>query len=162
MRLLLRKNGRGPALRPSGSKVERERDETRRCGGREWQEFGAVDSIVERVAFDGDAAGSADEAFQFGARRKFRSLGAGVVINLFFHNCSIEIVGTEAKGNLRDAWREHDPVSLDVLEVVEQQARDGDVAEVVVTGRLRNVRERGVVGMKREGNESDEAVRDVL
>src|SRR6266436_6787015 len=105
MRLLLRKNGRVPALRPSGSKVERERDETRRCGGREWWELGAIDFVVERVAFHRDAAGSADEAFQLGARREFRSFCASVVINLFFDNRSIEIVCTEAKCNLRDAGR---------------------------------------------------------
>src|SRR5256885_8064352 len=98
--------------------VQGERDETRWRGGREWRELGAVDFVVERVALDGDAAGSADEAFQFGARREFRSFCAGVVIDLFFDNCSVEIVGTEAKSNLRDAGRKHDPVRLDVIEVV--------------------------------------------
>ena len=84
------------------------------------------------------------------------------MINLFFDNCSIEIVGTEAKCDLRDAGRKHDPVGLDVIEIVEQQARDGEIAKVVVAGGLGDVRERGVVWMKREGDESDEAVRDVL
>jgi len=32
--------------------VQGEGHETRRCGGRERREFGAVDSVVERVAFD--------------------------------------------------------------------------------------------------------------
>ena len=72
------------------------------------------------------------------------------------------IFRAEAESDLRDAGREHDPVSLDVLEIIEQEARYGDVAEVEITRRLGNVGERGVVGMKRQGNEGDKAVRLVL
>ncbi len=61
----------------------------------------------------------------------------GVVINLLFHNGAVDIVGAKAQRNLGDARREHDPVSLDVVEIIEQQARYGDGLEVGETGRLR-------------------------
>src|SRR5215813_9338946 len=142
--------------------VEGERDEA--GGGRrnDRRHFGAVDWAVERVAFYGNAARGANEAFQFGARRELGSFGARVVIDLFFDDRSVEVVSAETESDLRDARREHDPVGLDVLEIVEQQARDRDVAEVEIAGRLREVRERRIVGMKRQRDKRDEPLGFVL
>src|SRR5262249_7869737 len=111
---------------------------------------------------DGKAAGSSDQALQFVARRELRRLCAGVVVNLLFDNRAIEIVRTEPQRNLRDTGRKHDPVGFDVIEIVEQKARDGYVAKVIVAGWLRNVRERGIVRVKCEGDKRDETARDVL
>src|SRR5450432_3538899 len=109
-------------IRKNFSYVEGEGDEV---GARWWRErwhFAAVDGIVEGVAFDGDAACGADEAFEVGARCEFGSSGSSVVVNLFFDHCAVEVVGSEAQRDLRDGGREHDPVGLDVREIIEQQA----------------------------------------
>jgi len=84
------------------------------------------------------------------------------VVDLFFDYCSIEIVGAEAQRDLRNAGREHDPVRLDVIEIVEQQARDCDVAQIGVAGRLGDVRQRGVIRVKGQRNEGDEAFGFIL
>ncbi len=84
------------------------------------------------------------------------------MIDLFFHDGAVEIVGAEAQGDLGDARSEHDPVGFDVIEIIEQQARYGDVAEVGVARGLGNVREPGVIGMEGQRDEGDEAVGLVL
>ena len=93
------------------------------------------------------------------------SLGAGVVIDLLFHHGAVQIVGAEAQRHLRHARRHHDPVSLDVREVVEQQARHGDVLQIHKAARLivrHHLAEFGVGGMKGQRNERLEAVRLIL
>src|SRR5579863_438563 len=102
--------------------VEGERDEAGRRWRNGWRHFGTVYRAIEGVAFDGDAAGGADQAFEFGARCKLRSFCASVVINLFFDHRAVEVVCAEPQRDLRDAGRQHDPIGLDVLEIVEHQA----------------------------------------
>ena len=84
------------------------------------------------------------------------------MIDLLFHDRAVHIVCAEAQSDLRNAGREHDPVCLDVIEIIEHQPGDRDVAQIVVAGGLRNVRKRRIVRMKRQRNEGDEAVGFVL
>src|SRR5712692_8301506 len=132
------------------SDVERKGYQVRPRGWRKRRQLRAVDRMIERIALDRNAAGGADEAFQFITRRKLGRFRASVMINLLLYHRAVEVVRAEALRDLRDARREHDPVRLDVLEIVQQQARDGDVAQVGVTRWLRNVRERSVVRVKRQ------------
>ena len=44
------------------------------------------------------------------------------MINIFLDDRAVEIVRAEPESDLRDARREHDPVGLDVVEIVEHQA----------------------------------------
>src|SRR6202023_1844112 len=89
---------------------------------------------------------------------EFRGDRAGIVINLFFDYRAVEIVSSKAQRDLRDRGREHDPVGFDMRKIIEEQARYRDVAQIVVTGGLGNVRERGVVRVKRQRNKGDESV----
>src|SRR5216683_134345 len=147
---------------PRASHVQRKGNEVRARWWRKRRQLRAVDRMIERIALNRNAAGGADQAFQFIARRELRRFRARVVINLLLYHRAVEVVRAEAQRDLRDARREHDPVRLDVLEIVEQQPRHGDVAQVVVARRLRNVRERGVIRMKRQRDERHEAVGLVL
>ncbi len=52
--------------------------------------------MIESIALDRHAAGGADEAFEFVARRELGRFRAGVVINLLLNNCAVEIVRAEA------------------------------------------------------------------
>src|SRR5713226_533750 len=151
-----------PDVRQGTSDVERKGNEVRPRGWRKRRQLRAVNRMIEGIPFNRDAAGGADQAFELVARRKLGRFRAGVVVNLFFHNGSVEVVRAEAQRNLRDARREHDPIRLDVLEIVEYQPRRGDVAQIGVTGRLRNERERGVVRMKSKRDKRHKAMRLVL
>src|ERR1700730_11946992 len=93
--------------------------------GRRWH-FRAIDRAVERVALDGDAAGFADQAFEFGARGEFGGLGAGVVIDFFLDDGAVQVVRAKTQCDLRDAWREHYPIGFYVVDIVEQNARASD------------------------------------
>ena len=84
------------------------------------------------------------------------------MINLFFHHRAVQIVRAKTKRDLRDARRQHDPVRLDVIKIVQQQARYRDVAQIVVARRLWNVRQRRIVRVKRQRNERHESVRFIL
>src|SRR5437762_2994869 len=53
-----------------------------------------------------------------------RRIGAGVVVNLLVAHRAVEVVGPEAQGELGGLDAEHDPVSLDVREVIEHQPAD--------------------------------------
>src|SRR5579859_7437814 len=129
---------------------------------RQRRHLGAVNGTIERVALDGHAACGADETLEFRARRELRSPCASVVVNFFFHHRAVQVVGAEAQSDLRDARRKHDPIRLDVVEIIEQQARHRNVAQVGVAAGLRNVRERRVFRVKRQWNEGHESVRFIL
>ena len=79
------------------------------------------------------------------------------MVDLFFDNCAVEIVGAEALGELGHPWGHHDPVGLDVRDVVEHQAGDRDVLDVVEAAGYRDMVERSVGRVEGQRNESLEA-----
>src|ERR1019366_4659675 len=77
----------------------------------------------------------------------------------------VQVVGPEAQRHLRYPRGHHDPVSLDVREIVEQQARHSDVLQIHKAARLRvfdQLAELGVGGVKGQRDERLEAVGLVL
>src|SRR5687767_5705845 len=64
--------------------------------------------------------------------RQFAAVGDGAV----------EVVGAEMEGGLGRGLAEHDPVGLDVIEVVQYQTRDRDRFEIVDRVRSWKRRER--------------------
>ena len=96
------------------------------------------------------------------ARHALRRGGSGVVVDLLFDHGAVEVVGAEAQRDLRDLGRHHLPVGLDVRKVVEQQAADGDLADVGESGGHGQVIERRVFGMECQRNEGLEAAGLVL
>ncbi len=121
-----------------------------------------VDRPVERVALEGYAPCLGDQADQILAAQSLRRGRAGVMIDLLFDDGSVDVVGAEAQRDLRHLRRHHLPVRLDVREVVEHQARHGDLPQVEHAGGLRQVLQRRVLRMKRQRDERLEAVRVVL
>src|SRR6185437_10249882 len=95
------------------------------------------DHVVERVAFDRDAAGATDQLEHVVEGEALWRVGAGLVIDLFADHRALEIVHPEVERDLRDELRDHDPVRFDVREVVEEQPRDGEVAQVIMAARRR-------------------------
>jgi uncharacterized protein len=124
--------------------------------------FRSRDGPVQRVALDGFAAGGADQALQLFAAHALRRGRAGIVINLFFDHRAVHVVSAEAQGNLRHLWRHHLPVRLDVREVVEHQAADGDLLHVEHAGGLRQMLQRRVIRMESQRDEGLEAAGFIL
>ena len=73
-----------------------------------------------------------------------------------------EIVGAEEEGDLRELGPDLDPVRLDVVHVVEQQARNRDDAQIELAGRGRQVGERRVLGMEGERDDAGDPAGLVL
>ena len=99
---------------------------------------------------------------QFRAAHPLNRGCAGIVVDALFHDRSVQIVGPEPERDLRNPRRHHHPIRLDVGNVIQHQARDGDILNVVESGGLGNMVQRGVVGMKRKRDEGHEAMRFVL
>src|SRR3569623_1530959 len=96
-----------------------------RLGGRRIE---GAEGVVERVALDGDAAGAANEREQIVERESLRGVRARLMINLLTHHGALEIVHAPRQCDLRQEWRDHDPVRLHMVEVVEKEATHGNVA----------------------------------
>jgi hypothetical protein len=54
--------------------------------------------------------------------------------DFLFHQCSVQIVYAVVKGNLRQGQRHRDPVAGNVVEVIEIDSTDGQVAKLIQTG----------------------------
>ena len=60
-----------------------------------------------------------------------RTGGTGVMENGFLMNGAVNIVRAKAQGQLCDRYGEHNPVGLDIAEIVEHEPGDGHGAQVV-------------------------------
>ena len=96
--------------------------------------LGPGDGPVGCVSFDRFAARLTDETEQLQAAHMLRGTCAGIVINLLFDNSTVYIICAEALSDLRNAGRHHDPVGLDMRDVVEHEPRNSDLFEVIKTG----------------------------
>ena len=123
---------------------------------------GSIDRAIEGVALDGYAACFANQPFKLGSWRELVGGGPSIVINLFFDNGAVKIVGAKTEGDLGHAGSQHDPIRLYVIEIIEQQARYSDGLEICEARRLGQMREAGIFGVKSQRNEGDEAAGFVL
>src|SRR6185437_9831406 len=93
-----------------------------RAGGRRehvvWLE--RAQDVVERVALGRLFLRAANEAENLLEGHLLRGMRAGLVIDLFAHHCPLEVVDAKMQRRLRDERRDHDPVRLDVVDVVEK------------------------------------------
>ncbi len=84
------------------------------------------------------------------------------MVDLLLDHRAVEVVGAEAQRDLRDPGRHHDPIRLDVRDVVEHQPRRRDVLDVQKACGLGDVLQRRIVGMKCQRNKCHEPLRLVL
>src|SRR5271166_570185 len=94
--------------------------------------------------------------------QSLRSGRSSVMVNLLLDDRAVDIVGSEAKGDLRDLRRHHLPVGLDVRKVIEHQTADGDLLDVEHSGSRKQMLQRRVRRMKSEWNKRLEAARLIL
>ena len=80
------------------------------------------------------------------------------MVNLLFHHSAIDVIGSESLRNLCDSRRHHDPIRLDVRNVVEHQTRHRYVSKIVKASRRPDVLQPRIVRMKSERNVRNETV----
>jgi hypothetical protein len=122
----------------------------------------ADDPSIERVSFDRFPACFSDQAVQVLDRDTLGSFGTSIVVNQLVDDRAIEVVCSETECRLSYLLAEHDPVSLDVVEVVEHQSRDSDGLQISHPAGLGDVIQAGVVRVKRERNKCLKSARFVL
>src|SRR5688500_15016407 len=127
----------------------------------------ASHDVVERVALRRYLAGSADQRDQLVERHRLRRVRSNGMIDLFAYHGAFHVVHAEGQRDLGQEGRDHDPVCLDVREVVEEEPTDGEVAQIVEPGGRRTLAtematELVVVGMVGERAVGEEPTRLVL
>jgi len=86
---------------------------------------------VLTVALDRLAAGFANGVFERGYALLLRGSRAGHVKNLFLQDCSVQIVHTVAQRDLRKRQSKADPISGQVIDVIEVDSAHGKVAQLL-------------------------------
>src|SRR4051812_49213230 len=81
--------------------------------------------VVERVALHRDSSRIADEAHELGHLLLRPARRAGGLKDLLAYHGPLHVVGAEVQCELRHRHPHHDPVRLDVRDVVEHEAADG-------------------------------------
>ena len=94
-------------------------------------------------------------------------MGAGLVIDLLANDRALQIVDAEVQRQLRQRRRHHDPVRLEVLEIVEKETAHGEILQIVESRRRRARASEldpqlVVVGMVRKRDVGQEATRLIL
>lgn len=95
-----------------------------------------MDSLVQRITFGWDSPRLRDEvADLINGEHLWRGC-AGVVVDQFVPDRSVDIVGTIGECRLGCLDSEHDPVGLDVLDVVKHEPCDCHRSQVHQGGWL--------------------------
>src|SRR2546426_8834902 len=129
--------------------------------------FERAHGLVEGIALDRLLPCPTGQRDDFVVREPHRRWRAGFVIDALEHDRSLEVVTPEGQGDLGNKGRHHRPVRLHVRNVVEQDPADGDVLEVVESGRRcarasELLAELVVIGVIGEWNVGQEATGLVL
>ena len=121
-----------------------------------------VDRLVESVPFNRFPAGFPDEMLDFRARQADRSLGPRHVNDLFFNHRPIQVISPEVKSDLGCLGADHDPIGLDVGEIVQQETADCDGLKIQHGGRGRQMIQLRMGRMEGQGDETLKALSLVL
>src|SRR5580704_2166796 len=112
--------------------------------------------VVQRVALGGDESGVRDDAAEFAFVGAVAH--AGGVDDIFFDQDAADVVGTELQSDLADFDSRRQPARLNVIDVVEIKAADGERFQIIDGGCfLHFFSESGVVGGKNPGDEGGES-----
>lgn len=83
------------------------------------------------VALDGLAAGFADDMFKRGGGLFLWRCGAGHVEDFLFHDRAVQVVDAVAERDLRERQTHADPVGGEMIDVVEVNAADREIAKLL-------------------------------
>src|ERR1700681_3636421 len=92
-------------------------------------------NLVKRIALGRRLARRSDQVENLVEAQSLCSVGTGFMVDLLANHGALEIVHAERERCLREKGRDHDPVRLDVLEVIEEEAADREIAQIVEARR---------------------------
>ena len=78
--------------------------------------------MIKGVALDGPIAGLADDALEFWSRDVLIGLGSCHVVDGLLDHRAVDVIRAEGKSYLSELGRDHDPVGLEMWDVVENQS----------------------------------------
>ncbi len=88
--------------------------------------------------------------------------GSQGVGDLVMTDGPVQVIRPVPEGQLGDLWRDHDPEGLDVGKVIQEQAGDGDLPQILLPRGHRNMLELGPGGIEGQRNEALKPFRLVL
>src|SRR5215212_3399361 len=90
--------------------------------------------VVKRIALRRRFSCRANQVEDVVEAQTLCGVRAGFVIDLLAYHGSLEVIHAKGERGLREERRHHDPMCLDVLEVVEEEPANGKVAQIVEPG----------------------------
>ena len=112
--------------------------------------------VIQRVALGGDEAGVGDDAAEFAFVGAVAD--AGGVDDIFFDQDAADVVGAELQSDLTDFDAGREPARLNVIDVVEIEAADGERFQIIDGGCFLDFfSEGGVVGGENPRDERGES-----
>ncbi len=108
--------------------------------------------IIVTVALHRDAAGLANGMPQRLDGLFLGRLGAGHVKDFFPHDRAVQIIDAIGERDLREGQAEADPIGGEVVDVIEINAADREIAQLLEGGRARDMgKNRALSGSKAKG-----------
>ena len=104
--------------------------------------------MEDGVAPHGREARFTDHEFQLLEGQALGGTGTGHMADVLFHHGAVQVVGAVPEGRLGQLGAHHDPVGLDVGDVVQHQARDGHGAQLVETALLNIINHQTIIATK--------------
>jgi hypothetical protein len=114
------------------------------------------------IALHRIASGLADTPLKRRLGLRLRGPGTGHMENPFFHKCAVQVVDTVIKRNLRKRQRHRDPITGDMIEVVQIDPAHGKVTELIESGSRFDMLQFGRLRHKCERHKTGESMRFIL
>src|ERR1700731_541175 len=117
----------------------------------------AIEMPVIAVALDRNASGLANGMLQRGDALLLWCGRPGHVENFFFHDRPVQIVHTITERNLRQRQTQANPISSQMIDVIEINAADGEIAKLLNRGRAFDMSQHCRLGLEGERDKAAEA-----
>src|SRR5260370_4402965 len=117
----------------------------------------ASEMPVIAVALDRNASGLENGMLQRGDALLLWCGRPGHVENFFFHDRPVQIVHTITERNLRERQTQANPISSQMIDVIEINAADGEIAKLLNRGRAFDMSEHCRFGLEGERDKAAEA-----
>src|ERR1700730_4178026 len=122
----------------------------------------AVEMPIETVSLDRNPPSFANRVLEGGDGLLLRRSRAGHVKDFFFHDRAVQIVDAVTKRNLRKRQTETDPIRGQMIDVIQINSADCEIAKLIDGRSTFDVSEHGGLWFKRERDEAAKAARFIL
>ena len=117
---------------------------------------------IKAIALDRIAASFADGVFERRHGLLLWRCSSCHMENFFLQNCAVQIIHAVAERDLRQRQTKADPVSRQMVDVIQINAADGEIAKLLKRGNAFYVREHCSLRLEGKRNKSGKAACLVL